>query len=385
MNNDRPYFLRRIITTPGAHAYSQQQLMEDMQAKVMRLEFSSAKTSSGNLKRNALLALATAFMPENSKSLSQMVTFLYDHSEIQQRHFEFELEEINKRKDWYKTINDATFSLSVRTLEELFETGIAPAHCDGLIVVSSTHAGFPGLTRKLQGRFGFPLETLCFDLTAMGCAGGPHGIQLAQTLLETGRCKNVCVLCVDAMGTYGLSSKPEKLPSVSQIVANCLTSDGAAALVLSREEDPEPVLSYRNCALTTKFWTDSLGINVLSVSEDNQPYLWVGKEIQTRLLDELGSMVDDSMLEAPVFLHPGGIALMKLVRERYPKLTDSTELSISELGETGNIGAPSVLFVLKKALSKDHPLSPCFRLIAFGPGKVTAILLVDGVDKGTRS
>ena len=378
-----PYFLKRFATCSGKYTYSQSTLAEDMQSKVIELEFSAAKNSSDNnrFKKAALLALASSLMPENSKSISQMVNFLYMHAEIKQRHFEVELEEINKRTDWYKLVNDATYSLSSRLLQQLFQESVKAEECDALIVVCSTHSGFPGLSRKLQQKFGFSVTTLCFDITAQGCTGAPHGFLLAHQLLQTGRCKNVCLLCIDVLGTYCLSSKSLKLPAVSNIVANCLTSDGAAALVLGKTPGPQPIFSYKDSELFTRLWLDSLEYNVLSAGEDNQPYVWVGKEIQTRLVEELEKEVNPAMLEEPIFLHPGGVALMKLIRKKYPHLGGSTELSLSELEETGNIGAPSVLFVLKKALEHGNPITPRFRLVTFGPGKTTAILLIDGVEK----
>lgn len=379
MDNTGRYYLQRLVALQGRYTYPQSQMAEEMRNRVAPFELPNMETSQGRLKRSALMALASTLATPDSKSLTQMVSFLYDHSEIQQRHFEIELSEISNRKDWHRMINQATYSLCDRAMTDLFSNGIEASKCDGLIAVSSTHAGFPGIARQLQEKFGLPLEAICYDLTAMGCVGALHGIYLAQMLIDSGRCRNVCVVCADAMGTHGQAGKFTSAPTISQLVANCLSSDGVAALILGKDPGPSPIYSYSGCQMQTRLWPKSAHLNILSVSETNQPYMSVGKDIQTRLLTELGHLMEESMLDAPVYLHPGGIALMRLVRDKYPQLAASTDISVSELEETGNIGSPSVLLVLKKALDRNSAITPCFRLIAFGPGKVTAILLVENV------
>jgi predicted naringenin-chalcone synthase len=380
MDNTGRYYLQRLVALQGQHTYPQSQMAEEMRNRVAPFELPKMETSQGRLKRAAMMALASTLASPDSKSLSQMVSFLYDHSEIQQRHFELELSEISNRKDWHRMINQATYSMCDRALKDLFSSGMEASQCDGLIAVSSTYSGFPGIARKFQEKYGFPLEAICYDLTAMGCVGALHGIYLAQMLIDSGRCKNVCIVCADAMGTHGQAGKFTSAPTISQLVANCLSSDGAAALILGRDPGPAPIFSYTGCQMNTRLWPHSAHLNILSVSETNQPYMSVGKDIQTRLLDELGHLMDESMLDVPVYLHPGGIALMRLVRDKYPQLAASTAISVSELEETGNIGSPSVLLVLKKALDRNSPIMPCFRMIAFGPGKVTAILLIENVE-----
>ncbi len=380
-NKSNQYFLQQLVTLHGLHSYSQTKLSADMCEKVSRFELPEIDAKQGHLKRSALMALAATLSNPTTKSLTQMVQFLYEHSEINNRHFEISLDEQNSRRDWYNIINQATFSMGKRVLEKLFANGTNASDCDGLIVVSSTYSGFPSLGRQLQEKFKFPLEAVCYDLNASGCAGAPQGIYLANMLLQSGRCNSVCIVCVDAMGTYGQVGEFSAAPPISRIVANCLASDGAAAIVLSKKPGPNPILSYKNCNLSTRLWPESAHLNILSVDESNQPYVSVGKDIQTRLLGELEIMLNESMLNSPVFLHPGGIALMRLVREKYPQLAASTSISVAELEDTGNIGSPSVLLVFKKALDENATITPCFRLIAFGPGKFTAILLIDGVQK----
>lgn len=364
------YYLQNLVTTVGQYTYPQTNLALDLQSRISKLEQSLEFINSNS-------NLPVVEKTNESKYISQMVGFLYDHSNIKQRHFETSLEECQNRIDWYKVVNESTLSMAKRALRKLVESNADLRKCDGLITVSSTYNGFPGLSRNLQEEFSLSEEILCYDLTALGCIGFAQGVFLAQTLIQTGRCNNVCVLCVDSMGSHGLTRKLTKIPTMSNVVGYCLSSDGAAALIIGKDSGTNPIFAYKDCFLLTKLWRNSLQLNVLSADEENQPFIWVGKEIQTRLLDEISGLITENMLKEPMFFHPGGVALMKIIRDRYPSLTESTLLSVSELEEVGNIGSPSVMFVLKKAIDKKYCLLPCLRLMAFGPGKVTAILQFD--------
>jgi predicted naringenin-chalcone synthase len=353
---DQIYYVRQIASTMGKHHYSQEHLAEEMRARIRYSDL------------------------PNTESITQMVYYIYSRSGIKKRHIELELSQINSRKDWIKLVNEATLMLCERVLTNLFSSDVKASDCDGFIVVSSSYTGFPGITRQLQEKFGFPMEALCYDMSALGCAGIPHSLFLAHTLIKTGRCKQVCIMSADALGTHGESRQHNITPTMSQIVAHCLPSDSAAGIIISSKAGDKPIFSYRDCHLDTKLWSNSLDWNVMSATEDNQPYVNVGKEIRTRLLEEVEQFFTPEILEQPIFLHHGGDALMKVVSEKYPQLSDFMKLSTSEFQSNGNIGPSTVLWILHRALEREMPISPCFRLVAFGPGKVTAICLVDGVE-----
>src|SRR5579871_4341624 len=349
------FYLRRLALAHGAHSYAQEEMADRMRRRL-------------------------ASVPD-AEATSQVVGFVYGHSGIQRRFFELPLQEIEKRGDWYRMTNQASHAMATRALGALLGDELPASACDALIVVSSSYAGFPSLSRRLQEQFSFPVETQCWDLAALGCAGPTHGIAMAQALLEAGACKNACVVCVDAFGTHGEARRHKAPPTMAMLVAHCLASDGAAAFVVGRDPGPRPLLSYRSCKLVSRLWPGSLDQNDFTADQDNQPLISVGKEIRTRIGDELAKVLDDDSLREPLFVHPGGAALMRLLRERYPPLAATADLSMSVLADHGNLGAPSVLWVLDRALSASFAVAPRFRLVALGPGIVTTLLLVDGVER----
>jgi len=350
--------VQAIAVANGAHAVSQEQLLAESRRQLGRL-------------------------PGSEDSL-QILNFIYERSEIKERFFELRPDTIASRKDWYRAANQAALSLGLRVIEDLVSQGVRPSECDGLIVASSTHAGFPGFSRQLQSRLGFPLEARCLDLAGMGCAAGPQALFLAARLIESGDCEQVCVLSADALGTFGQLRNYTSLPSHSEMVARGITSDGAAALVLGRRPGEAPLFSFERCSLTTRLLPDSLDMNVLSASEENEPFISVGKDIRTKIPAEFFTMIDADARREPLFFHPGGPALLHALLARAPELGETIGLALEDLRAHGNVGSASVLFVLKSALTRTT-ITPRFRLVAFGPGKVTAALLVDGVTLPTRA
>jgi predicted naringenin-chalcone synthase len=312
---------------------------------------------------------------------AQMVGFVYEHAAIHTRYTELAIDELDERRDWVQLVNAANHAMASRVLAELAQRD-GLADCEALIVASSSYYGFPALSRRLLEGHGLPRSALCFDLAGLGCAGPTHALALAHMLIEQGRCASACVLCVDAMSSMARLRRHTRPPAMSELVAHALASDGAAGLVLARAPGLAPLLSFERARLDTQLWSDSLDQNDLGADAENGPYLAVGKDIRTRLIDELGPLLDDVALREPLLVHPGGLALMRSLAEQYPALAPSVELSLSVLSGHGNLGASSLLWVLDAALARGVPLRPRLRLVALGPGIVTTCLTLEGQHEG---
>ncbi len=343
--------LERPVVEPGRHAHPQSELAEAFRRRLDGVE--------------------------GADSIRQMVGFVYEHSSIVRRHLEAELAETRERGDWIRLVNEATLGMARRTLERVFAGGVDPQEIDGLVVVCSSYVGFPSLGRILQEQLGIHPDAVCYDLTGLGCAGPTHGLHLADLLLHGDR-RRVCVVCVDAMATHGESRVHHTVPTMSQVVAHCLASDGAAAVVVSREPSERSVLSWERCEFRSRLWAGTLGENDFTASEDGQPFMAVGKGIRTRLTEELLPVLEGVEPETTLF-HPGGAALMRILGEARPDLRSTIDLSSEVLSHHGNIGSASVLWVLDEALRRAMPRGPSLRLVALGPGIVSSMLSLTGV------
>jgi len=350
------FHLRSLVAVPGAHSYSQTHMLEDFSARIGRL-------------------------PDAGAVLDKAKT-IYGNSDVDTRHLELSIEELDKRRDqsgWHPIAKDAIMSLGRRAIEQALSEGTAASECDALVVVASNYDGFPGPSRRLAEAMGFRRDVLFFDLATLGCGGANHGIQLAQLLVESGRCKTVCLVSAEILGTHIQVRRYRALPSVSQIVAHVLPSDGAAAMIFSREAGPRSLLSYGSLRFDLRSWPGSNEYMVAGTSNDGEPFGSLDKNIRTRLLDESADLLTPEAIAEPMFIHGGGTALLRRVAEAVPQLSASAELSAAVLRENGNMSAPTVLHVLARALRERMPVAPRFRLLAFGPGVYSTLLAFEDV------
>lgn len=343
---------RRIVALavePGAHTTSQLELAPRMRARL-------------------------AHLPD-ARLLGNMVKAVYARSGIVQRHFELSDAQLAEREDWYLAVNEACVSLGDRTLAALFAKAEIPAgSIDAFVCITSSHAGFPSLSRRLQAKHSLRADAPAWDLAGLGCAGPTQGLALADMLLATGAAKNVCVLAVDVMGTHGALRRHDRAPDMSEIVAHCLASDGAAALILSADPTVGGRLTYTRAALDSELWADALDQNDFTACPAQQPRLSVGPAIRNRIVDETESVFSALDAKDGLLMHPGGAALMDRVESAYPQRRASVALSREILRDNGNLGAPSLLWVLSRALETGLDLGEDLLLFALGPGIVTTAL-----------
>lgn len=353
------FHLRAIATAPGAHSYPQGEMHADFRARVSRIP--------------------------GAESLFDKIKATYDNSAVDTRHLEFSLAEIDKMREtmgWHPIVRKTLLSLGKRAIERVFAAegaGAGPADCDAIVVVSSNYDGFPGLSRQLAEAIGFRQNALFYDLGSLGCGGANHGINLAHMLMATGQCKTVCVLCMDALGTHIQARRYKQPPSVSEIVARVLPSDGAVAMLLSTEPGPRPAFSYGGIDFKLYAWRNSADYMVATTDDDGEPFGHIGKDIRNRLIDESFALLGGDVLDDPICVHPGGIALVRRIAEFAPKLGRTAGISLDVLRENGNMSAPTVLFVLARALQVGLPIEPRLRLLAFGPGVYTTLLCFQDV------
>lgn len=345
-------YLAPPVIEPGRHTYTQTELAAAFRRRLEALE--------------------------DAEAMRKMVGFVYEHASIERRHLEISLDELDARSDWYRLVNEATAALAQRSVEALLGPQLPASRVDALVVVSASYAGFPSLSRRLQTALELPLEAKCYDLTGLGCAGPTHGLHLADMLVATGAASCVCVVCADAMGTHGESRVHNEVPSMSQLVAHCLASDGAAATVVSAAPLSGDAISWTDCQLHTRLWPGTLAENDFTTSADNQPLIAVGKEIRNRLLPELGPMME-RIDPGSSYFHPGGAALMRKLSTSYPAFVDTLEISSGVLREHGNIGSASVLWVLHEAWAAGRVFEEQLRLVALGPGIVATMIEFAGV------
>ena len=247
----------------------------------------------------------------------------------------------------------------------LAEAGMTAADIDTVVTVSSTGVATPGLEARVAGELGFRPGIERVPVFGLGCAGGVSGLSIAARLAQSRPGSNVLLVVVE---TCTLSFRMDQLTKAN-IVATARFGDGAAALVLRAEQGG--LAEVETSAQHT--WPDTLDIMGWSVDREGLGVIF-DRSIPPFAEAEFGPAAIDmlarnglSLAEIDRFVcHPGGakvvVALERALGLPQGLLADERAV----LAEYGNMSAPTVFFVLERALRSGLPARTL--LTAMGPG-----------------
>ncbi len=247
----------------------------------------------------------------------------------------------------------------------LDQAGMTAGEIDTVVTVSSTGVATPSIEARVAGEIGFRPGIERVPVFGLGCAGGVSGLSIAARLAQSRPGSNVLLVVVE---TCTLSFRMDQLTKAN-IVATALFGDGAAALVLRAEEGglAEVETAAQHC------WPDTLDIMGWSVDREGLGVIF-DRSIPPFAETEFGPAAIEmlasnglSLAEIDRFVcHPGGakvvVALERALGLPQGLLADERAV----LAEHGNMSAPTVFFVLERALRTGLPTRTL--LTAMGPG-----------------
>jgi alkylresorcinol/alkylpyrone synthase len=248
----------------------------------------------------------------------------------------------------------------------LESAALEAAKIDTIITVCSTGIATPTLeARQLKG-MGFRDDVRRIPVFGLGCAGGVTGLSLATRLSGATPDENILLVVIE---TCTLSFRWDELTK-SNIVATALFGDGAAAAVISgRASDPIAIFE----ASGEHTWPDTLDVMGWRVDPSGFGAIFsssIPKLVRDKLVVAADAFLerhdlcrDD--LDGFVF-HPGGAKVIEALEGAFDLEQGSLNKEREVLRDYGNMSAPTVLFVLRKALDegfRGHGL-----LSALGPG-----------------
>jgi alkylresorcinol/alkylpyrone synthase len=268
-----------------------------------------------------------------------------------------------ERNEAYVTEAGNLFLAAAR--KALDAAGLPAADVDTVVTVSSTGLATPSLEARMAGEMGFSAGIERVPVFGLGCAGGVSGLSIAARLAQS-RPGSVVLLVV--IETCTLSFRSDRL-SKANIVATALFGDGAAACVLRADADGIAEVESGN----HHTWPDTLDIMGWSVDKEGLGVIFdrsippfaeahFGPAVQA-MLGRSGLTTSD--IDRFV-CHPGGAkvvtALERALSLPQGALADERDI----LAEYGNMSAPTVFFVLERAIKTG--LARRTLLTAMGPG-----------------
>lgn len=243
--------------------------------------------------------------------------------------------------------------------------GVEPGEIDTIVTVSSTGIATPTLDARVHKRMGFSPAVSRVPVFGLGCAGGISGLSIAKRLAQARPGKAVLLVTVELCT---LSVRLDELISAN-MVATALFGDGAAACVLRAGGDGPVVVEGAG----EHTWPDTLDIMGWSVDPHGFGVIFA-RAIPPFAEAHLGPAIDAilaglSLGRADIdhfVCHPGGAKVIAALETALELGQGALDLERQVLADHGNMSAPTVLFVLERALSAGR--SGRLLATAMGPG-----------------
>jgi alkylresorcinol/alkylpyrone synthase len=242
---------------------------------------------------------------------------------------------------------------------------LAADDIDTVVTVCSTGIATPTLEARLAGRMGFRADVSRVPVFGLGCAGGVSGLAVAARLAESRPGTNVLLVVLELCT---LAVRHDELTKAN-IVAASLFGDGAAALVLRAGDGG----STRIEASAEKLWPDTLGIMGWSVDPEGFGVVFQ-RTIPDFVAEHLGPAVTELLTHMDLrdadidrfVCHPGGTKVINALEHALSLDQGTLDHERDVIADYGNMSAPTVLFVLERALARGLPRRSL--LTALGPG-----------------
>jgi alkylresorcinol/alkylpyrone synthase len=255
------------------------------------------------------------------------------------------------------------FRKSVRTALE--KAGVEAKDVGTIVTVSSTGVATPSIEARALHELGFRDDVKRVPVFGLGCAGGVSGLSLAARLAEAEPGSYVLIAVIELCT---LAFRPDEMTK-SNIVATALFGDGAAACVVSTRGEGHGEFEHAG-EHTWPGTTDVMGWRT-----DRQGF----GAIFSRSIPELAAT--EMRPAADAFLarhgksltgidsycfHPGGAKVITALESAFELQTGRLRDERDILAGFGNMSAPTVLFVLERALAR--PATGRRFISALGPG-----------------
>lgn len=254
----------------------------------------------------------------------------------------------------------------------LTRAGLTARDVDVIVTVSSTGIATPSLEARVGTQLGFRPSATRVPVFGLGCAGGVSGLSIGARLARAAPGENVLVVVVELCTLAFRSDRGVK----ADVISTALFGDGAAAAVLRAEQGETGVRLGAGAEHTWPNTLDVMGWTVDPAGFGVVLSRSLPRFIEQRLAAPARRFVNAAKLMTPQFIcHPGGAKVLDAIESALELQKGTLRDEREVLRGHGNMSAPSVLFVLERALKRG--LRGSAVLAALGPGFTASFLALE--------
>jgi polyketide synthase Type III len=257
--------------------------------------------------------------------------------------------------------------------------GVDPLKLGTVVSATLYSLGCPPLANRLVDHYGMAPTTDKYHLTGVACASGVPLMRLTAKALRDHPGRDALIVAAESMS--GLMSPAASDDPRAKVIGAAIFGDGCAAAVLSDDPAAEgPVILDSQVHQIA----DTLEVVSMGLAGEHS-YLHLARELPFIAGAALGEVADRFLaandLERSAIdhwiVHPGGRRIIENVQEALGLTSDDVALSWAALADHGNVGTPSIFYVLKDTIEQRGPARGEHGLmVTIGPGVTVGLMLL---------
>ena len=265
---------------------------------------------------------------------------------------------------------------SIRAIDEL---ALEPREVGTVISSSLYSLGCPTLAHRLVDHYEMDPATDKYHITGVGCASAVPLMKLATQTMREHPDRPALVVAAESMSGILMGATDED--PRAKTVGSAIFGDGCAVALLSADPQADGPLILDSQVHQI---AGTLGAVELECS-DGDSHLHLARELPDLAGAGLGEVVDRFLARNRLqreqidhwIVHPGGRRIVENVESALDLNQQQTELSWRVLSEHGNVGTPSIMYVLRDTIELRKP-DPGQRGLAVtvGPGVTVGLMLL---------
>ena len=270
-----------------------------------------------------------------------------------------------------------------RSIHAVDALKIDPSEIGTVVSASLYSLGCPTLAHRLVDHYGMDPTTDKYHVTGVGCASGVPLMKLAAQALRDHPGKQALLVAAESMSGTLMRATPED--SRAKTVGSAIFGDGCAAALLSGDPDfdgtpPTPVILASQ--------VHQIGGTLDAVSLELTPtdsHLHLARELPDLAGAGLPAVAEGFLRRNGLerseidhwIIHPGGRRIIENVQTALGLSNEDAAVSWDALANHGNVGTPSILYVLADTIERRKP-APGERglMVTIGPGVTVGLMLL---------
>jgi predicted naringenin-chalcone synthase len=275
-----------------------------------------------------------------------------------------------------RMIEDELFGYAAAAVRRI---GVDPRDI-GTVVTSTLYSlGGPSLAHRLVDHFEMAPDTDKYHVVGVGCASAVPLMRLLGQSLREHPGKVGLVVAAESMSGILMGARAQD--AKAKVVGSAIFGDGCAAALLS--EDPR---AGGPQILATKVHQIAGTLDAVSLEpapEDS--YLHLDRDLPDLAAAGLGELADSFLESAGVdrtgidhwIVHPGGRRIIDCVQSALSLSDEDVAIGRDVLANHGNIGTPSIFYVLHQTIERREPgRGERGLVVTVGPGITLGLMLL---------